>query len=193
MLRLALLCHLSAVGAVPLATNVQCLPYRTDETFLDLTGAKATALPHAQPQAERLRCGCDTGATVLHNNLGGVAGYYCEACKQRSLDGTSYYRSPADDKEWITCPVGTDCSNMEIESCLCDAAPSQVPGCEGKNVQDQCSTKMGALAPQPTQSSGGVPAVHPVALIACAQSSETSPTLRVPFARLVRTRSSTST
>merc|ERR1740130_1276321 len=113
MLRLALLCHLSFVGAVPLATNVQCLPYRTDEIFLDLSGA-----------------------TELHNNLGGVAGYYCEACKQRLVDGTSYCKSSAGSNNWITCPVG---STLEIESCECDNAPSQVPGCEGKNVQDQSS------------------------------------------------------
>ena len=40
MLRLALLCHLSAVSAMKLATDVECLPYRTDEVYLELTGAK---------------------------------------------------------------------------------------------------------------------------------------------------------
>ena len=43
MLRLALLCHLSAVSATRLATNVACLPSRADEIFLDLSGAKAPA------------------------------------------------------------------------------------------------------------------------------------------------------
>ena len=40
MLRLALLCHLSVAVAVPLATNVQCLPYKANEIFLNLAGAK---------------------------------------------------------------------------------------------------------------------------------------------------------
>ena len=40
MLRLALLCHLSAVSAMKLATDVECLPYRTDEVYLELSGAK---------------------------------------------------------------------------------------------------------------------------------------------------------
>ena len=35
-----MLCLVSAVSAVPLATDVNCLPYRTDEVHLDLTGAK---------------------------------------------------------------------------------------------------------------------------------------------------------
>ena len=40
MLRLALLCHLSAVSAVDKAENVDCLPKRDDEIFVDFSGAK---------------------------------------------------------------------------------------------------------------------------------------------------------
>jgi hypothetical protein len=55
MLRLALLCHLSAVSAQQrLAVNVQCLPIRSDEALLDFSGAN-----------------------LLHNNLGGVAAQWC--------------------------------------------------------------------------------------------------------------------
>ena len=50
MLRLALLCHLSVAGAVRLATNVACLPYRSDEVFLDLSGAIAAAFLEGIPQ-----------------------------------------------------------------------------------------------------------------------------------------------
>ena len=87
---------------------------------------------------------------MLHNNLGGVAGYYCEACKQRLLDGTSYYQSPTNLNAWLTCDkilVGGDCSILNREDCECDTTPSQVAGCEGKNIQDQCSTRIGALPP----------------------------------------------
>ena len=54
MLRLALLCHLSVAGAVRLATNVACLPYKAEEVFLDLSGARATAFPKGIPQANAL-------------------------------------------------------------------------------------------------------------------------------------------
>ena len=47
MLRLALLCHLSVVGAARLANNVECLRYEANEVFLDLSGARATAFPKA--------------------------------------------------------------------------------------------------------------------------------------------------
>ena len=51
MLRLALLCHLSVAGAnVRLATNVACLPYRSDEIFLDLSGARAATFLEGIPQ-----------------------------------------------------------------------------------------------------------------------------------------------
>jgi hypothetical protein len=46
LLRVALLCHLSVVGAVRLATNVACLPFNAEEVVLDLSGARAhTAFP----------------------------------------------------------------------------------------------------------------------------------------------------
>ena len=50
LLRVALLCHLSVVGAVRLATNVACLPYRSDEIFLDLSGARAATFLEGIPQ-----------------------------------------------------------------------------------------------------------------------------------------------
>ena len=56
MLRLALLCHLSAVSAIKLAENVDCLPKRDDELLVDFSISE-----------------------LLHNNLGGVAGAYCVA------------------------------------------------------------------------------------------------------------------
>ena len=56
MLRLALLCHLSAVSAIKLAENVDCLPKRDDELLVDFSISE-----------------------MLHNNLGGVAGAYCVA------------------------------------------------------------------------------------------------------------------
>ena len=47
MLRLALLCHLSAVSAqLRLATNVKCLPKRNDEALLDFSGAKPQRFLH---------------------------------------------------------------------------------------------------------------------------------------------------
>ena len=49
MLRLALLCHLSVAGAVPLATNVQCLPFKPDEIFFTLAGAKPRRFPLLNP------------------------------------------------------------------------------------------------------------------------------------------------
>ena len=57
MLRLALLCHLSAVSAqLRLATNVECLPIRNDEALLDFSGAKPQRFLHcAHPRAERAR------------------------------------------------------------------------------------------------------------------------------------------
>ena len=48
MLRLALLCHLSAVSS-ELATNVACLPYKSDEALLDLSGAKPQRFLHCSP------------------------------------------------------------------------------------------------------------------------------------------------
>ena len=71
MLRLALLCHLSVAGAVRLATNVACLPYEANEVFLDLSGARAAAFPKGIPQADALGA-CGAGASLLHNNLGGM-------------------------------------------------------------------------------------------------------------------------
>jgi len=53
MLRLALLCHLSVAGAnVRLATNIACLPYggRSDEIFLNLSGARTAAFLEGIPQ-----------------------------------------------------------------------------------------------------------------------------------------------
>ena len=56
MLHLALLCHLSAVSS-ELATNVDCLPYKSDEALLDLSGAKPQRFLHCAhpPPAERAR------------------------------------------------------------------------------------------------------------------------------------------
>ena len=55
LLRVALLCHLSVVGAVRLATNVACLPSNAEEVVLDLSGARAhTAFPKGFPQADAL-------------------------------------------------------------------------------------------------------------------------------------------
>ena len=53
-----LLCHLSAVSAQQrLATNVDCLPYKSDEALLDLSGAKLQRFLHCAhpPPAERAR------------------------------------------------------------------------------------------------------------------------------------------
>ena len=56
MLRLALLCHLSVAveGADRAATNLACLVKYPEEVFLDLTGARTTALPKGIPQADAL-------------------------------------------------------------------------------------------------------------------------------------------
>ena len=55
MLRLALLCHLSAVSAVDKAENVDCLPTRDDEIFVDFSGAKPQRFLLLTPPAERSR------------------------------------------------------------------------------------------------------------------------------------------
>ena len=55
MLRLALLCHLSAVSAVDKAENVDCLPKRDDEIFVDFSGAKPQRFLLLTPPAERSR------------------------------------------------------------------------------------------------------------------------------------------
>ena len=58
MLRLALLCHLSAVSAsavIKLAENVDCLPKRDDEIFVDFSGAKPQRFLLLTPPAERSR------------------------------------------------------------------------------------------------------------------------------------------
>merc|ERR1719171_525068 len=89
MLHLALLCHLSAVSA--LATNVACLPYKSNEALLDLSGA-----------------------TLLHNNLGGVAGAYCAESQAQSPP-----REPSG--------CSSDMSGLPASS-----------GCAGKAVDDVC-------------------------------------------------------
>ena len=82
MLRSALLCHLLA-GSVQqgLATSVECLPYRSDEALLDFLGANPQRFLYCSPlPAERARIvPRAAAATLLHNNLGGVAGAYCAA------------------------------------------------------------------------------------------------------------------
>ena len=45
-----ILCLVSAASAARLATNVECLPYRSDEVFLDLSGARAAAFLEGVPQ-----------------------------------------------------------------------------------------------------------------------------------------------
>ena len=45
-----ILCLVSAASAARLATNVACLPYRSDEVFLDLSGARAAAFLEGIPQ-----------------------------------------------------------------------------------------------------------------------------------------------
>ena len=45
-----ILCLVSAASAARLATNVACLPYRSDEVFLDLSGARAAACLEGVPQ-----------------------------------------------------------------------------------------------------------------------------------------------
>ena len=45
-----ILCLVSAASAARLATNVACLPYRSDEVFLDLSGARAAAFLEGVPQ-----------------------------------------------------------------------------------------------------------------------------------------------
>ena len=45
-----ILCLVSAASAARLATNVACLPYRSDEVFLDLSGARAAAFLEGTPQ-----------------------------------------------------------------------------------------------------------------------------------------------
>ena len=56
LLRVALLCQLfvSVAGADRAATNVVCLMKYPEEVFLDLTGARTTALPKGIPQADAL-------------------------------------------------------------------------------------------------------------------------------------------
>ena len=49
-----MLCLASAASAVPLATNVPCLPVVAEEIRLDLSGARATAYPKGIPQADAL-------------------------------------------------------------------------------------------------------------------------------------------
>ena len=56
MLRLALLCHLSAVSAQQrLAKNVECLPYRPDEALFTTSGAKLPNCSPHRPPTERAR------------------------------------------------------------------------------------------------------------------------------------------
>ena len=56
MLGLALLCHLSAVSAQQrLAVNVECLPYRSDEALVNLSGAKLPNCSPHRPPTERAR------------------------------------------------------------------------------------------------------------------------------------------
>jgi len=45
-----ILCLVSAASAARLATNVACLPYRSDEVFLDLSGARAAAFLEGVPR-----------------------------------------------------------------------------------------------------------------------------------------------
>ena len=66
MLRLALLCHLSAVSAIKLAENVDCLPKRDDEIFVDFSGAKPQhfllLVPRLRALASLLQHRCDRAA-----------------------------------------------------------------------------------------------------------------------------------
>ena len=53
LLRVALLCLVSVASAdVRLATNIECLPYggRSDEIFLNLSGARTAAFLEGIPQ-----------------------------------------------------------------------------------------------------------------------------------------------
>merc|ERR1719271_1094442 len=89
MLRLALLCHLSAVSAQQrLAVNVQCLPIRSDEALLDFSGAN-----------------------LLHNNLGGVAAQWCA-----SDDGKNDCAKDEQGNRLMSgLPASSGCAGMTID------------------------------------------------------------------------------
>ena len=84
----------AAAGGSGPATNVPCLPFRSDEALLDFSAA-----------------------TLLHNNLGGVAGHYCATTGEECTSDMSQLGD-----------VGT------------------YPGCKDKTMDDSCYNGIGALA-----------------------------------------------
>ena len=87
----------------------------------------------------------------MHNNLGG---WGCE-----KIEGNAGYEAT-------------------IKGC--SLVPSQLPGCEGKFLDDPCSTKIGALAPNSHAEYPKARPASPPTPSLRAQSSETFSTLRVP-------------
>ena len=125
-----LLCHLSAVSAQQrLATNVECLPYRSDEALFSTSGAKLPNCSPHRPPTERARIASAADAVLLHNNMGGVAGTYCALS------------NPAigDDDERCS-PVSSQLGNF--------GAASLYPECAGKQLDDMCHTGIGARWPR---------------------------------------------